>query len=326
MKMFRKAVRILKATVGITSNHEPHLPGLPFPLEVKSLHTDFKEVEELSWDHGPFDATISIEESQQPTVFDRTGDSIRFSGPLTSLEAEATDLRFGFWGNQGLLYRFVLSLLEKKHGIYNLHACALFDEENDRLYVVMGGAGSGKTVYLLSGLEKDLTLFSTETVHFQIRGADISWFKGSLADNVRLGNLMVNFPRFLPEGPTPATEKAWQKKIALDLSSYQTGSDIIKNPDVFFILPHIEEGRKGFISDPITERQNSAKAVFDNLSSKIAESFVLYDHVPVLGFDEEGLARRRLEAATILVSHFSIQSIISVLSNPYECWGNLLDQ
>ena len=325
MNMFKKAVRILRATVGITSNHLGHLPGLPIPLEVKSLQTDFKEVEEVGWDRGFFDGSISIEESRRHLEFDRTGESLAFRGPLTTLEAEATDLRFSFWGNQGLLYRFVLSLLEKKHGIYNLHACALFDGDNNRLYVVMGGAGSGKTVYLLSGLEKNLTLFSTETVHFQIRDADISWFKGSLADNVRLGNLMVNFPRFLPEGPTPAMEKAWQKKIALDLSPYQTKSDVLTNPDVLFILPHIEEGRKGFISDTISEYQKSAKAVFDNLSSKIAESFVLYDHIPLLGFDDEGLVRRRLEAATILVSHFSIRSIISVLSNPYDCWGNLLD-
>jgi hypothetical protein len=326
MNMYKKAVRILRATVGITSNHRPHLPVLPFPLEVKSLHTDFKEVEEVSWDQGPFDGTISIEESRQRPELSRIGESLRFSGPLASLEAEATDLRFSFWGNQGLLYRFILSLLEKKHGIYNLHACALFDEDNNRLYVVMGGAGSGKTVYLLSGLERNLTLFSTETVHFQIKGSDVSWFKGSLADNVRLGNLIVNFPRFLPEGPAPATEKAWQKKMALDLSSYQTGSDILKNPDVFFILPHIEEGRKGFISDTISEHQKSGKSVFDNLSSKIAESFILYDHIPVLGFDEEELARRRFETANILVSHFSLRSTLSVLSNPNECWGPLLDQ
>jgi hypothetical protein len=323
--MFKKAVRILRATLGITTNHQPHLPVLPFPQEVKSLHTDFREVEEVAWEDGHLDGTIAIQECPDPPSLTRREDSITFRGPLSALEAEATDLRFSFWGNQGLLYRFTLALLEKRHGIYNLHACALHDEERDRLYVIMGGAGSGKTVYLLSGLERELSLFSTETVHFQITGADITWFKGSLLDNVRLGNLMVNFPSFLPEGPTPALEKAWQHKIAVDLSSFQTGKDSLTNPDVLFILPHIEEGREGFISGDLSLKQQSAKQVFDNLSSKIAESFVLYDRIPVLGFDEEESALRRLEAAHILVSHFSILSINSVLSNPRECWGEFLD-
>ena len=44
---FRKAVKILKAEVGIESNIVDHIPALPFPLEVKSLHTDFHSVVEV---------------------------------------------------------------------------------------------------------------------------------------------------------------------------------------------------------------------------------------------------------------------------------------
>lgn len=323
--MYKKAVRILKATVGIKSSHYRHLPQIPFPMEVKSLQTDFKDVEEVPWNEGCFDGRISIEDNSGPTHISRDEDSVLVQGPLSEMADSASDLRFSLWGNLGLLYRFVLALLEKKHGIYNLHACALFEKERNRLYVIMGGAGSGKTVYLLSGLGKDLSLFSTETVHFMISGADISWFKGSLVDNVRLGNLMYNFPRFLPEGPTPATDQAWQKKIALDLSSYQTAGDILVNPDVFLILPRIEEGRKGFIADTFSDPKKSARAIFDNISSKIAESFILYDRIPVPGFEDENLCRRRLEVVSILASHFSLRNMMSVLSNPSECWGNLLD-
>lgn len=110
---FKKAVRILKATVGLSTNHRSHLPDLPFPLEVKSLHTDFKEVEEVSWDEDEFDGTISIEEKPGLPELVRTGHKVHFQGPLIDLDSQASDLRFSFWGNQGFLYRFVLRLLEK---------------------------------------------------------------------------------------------------------------------------------------------------------------------------------------------------------------------
>ena len=111
-----------------------------------------------------------------------SGEKARFKGPFLKLTQEASDLRFSLWGNQGFLYRYALYLLEKKHRIYNFHACALFHEKKDQMFVVIGGAGSGKTVYLLSGLIKGLKLFSTETVHFRIEKNAVTWFLGSLVE------------------------------------------------------------------------------------------------------------------------------------------------
>jgi hypothetical protein len=322
--MFKTALKILKATVGIEANKEKLLPPFPFGIEVKSLLTDFHRVNQIphTEDH---DGHIQIKDSPGDAHYERQGRHFIFSGPFESLSREASDLRYSFWGNQGFLYRFILYLLEKHHKIYNLHACALFDEKEHALYVIIGGAGSGKTVYLLSGLEKGLRLLSTETVHFRLKNNDIEWFKGSLLDNVRFGTLVHDFPGFLPDVSLPSPDKLWQKKIALDLSSYATDFDTIQKARAVYILfPHIEEGRKGYVQNDLSEVEKASKLVFDNISQKIVETTILYDQIPFLGLDEKDMARFRLERSYEIVKHPSIVQVVSILSNPKDCWGDLL--
>ncbi len=322
--MFRTALRILNATVGIEVNKEQLLPPIPFDVEVKSLLTDFHRVEQIPYteDH---DGYIRIQESSEAAHYERQDNRYIFSGPFQDLSLQASDLRYSFWGNQGFLYRYALYLLEKCHRIYNLHACALFSEKDHAIYLVIGGAGSGKTVYLLSGLDKGLRLFSTETVHFCIKNNEIEWYKGSLVDNIRLGTLVHDFPQFLPDIEMPPPEKLWQKKIALDLSSYATDFDTIKKVRAVSILfPHIEQGRKGCVQNEVIDVKKSSKLVFDNISQKIAETTILYDQLPVLGLDEKDMARSRLERSSEIVKHPSIDRVVSILSNPQECWGDIL--
>lgn len=323
--MFKTALRILKATVGIQTNKKALLPPISFGIEVKSLLTDFHRVDRIPYSED-LDGYIKILDSPEAPLYERHGNEYNFSGPFAELSRTASDLRFSFWGNQGFLYRYTLYLLEKYHTIYNLHACALFDQDDHALYLIIGGAGSGKTVYLLSGLSKGLRLFSTETVHFRIKNGQIEWFKGSLVDNVRFGTLSHDFPQFLPDAKRPARDKLWQEKIALDLSAYATDFDILKSAEAVYILfPHIEEGRKGFIQNSICDVNKSAKNLFDNISQKIAETTILYDKIPVLGLDDKDMAELRLESAMACVKHPSITQVVSILSNPKDCWGDLLN-
>ena len=322
--MYKTGIKILEARIGIESNREELLLHFPLKTEVKSLLTDFKDVESIPYS-ADLDGYISVEESVEDPSFEISGGKARFRGPFLTLTREASDLRFSLWGNQGFLYRYALYLLERKHGIYNFHACALYHEKNDQMFVVIGGAGSGKTVYLLSGLTKGLKLFSTETVHFRIEKDTVSWFMGSLVDNVRLGTLMYNFPQFLPKIETQEAGKEWQEKIALDLSTYKADFDELKNPrSVAILFPRIEEGRKGFLLNLIEDRRKAVKALFDNISQKISENVILYDKIPVLGFDEKEMALARLKYVNQLVHHKTITKIASILSNPNDCWGDLL--
>lgn len=322
--MFKTALNILKANVGVETNAKKLLPPLPFDIEVKSLLTDFHRVDRIPYTKN-LDGYIRILQSQEAPHYTREKNGFIFSGPFEELSRTATDLRFSFWGNQGFLYRYTLYLLEKYHKIYNLHACALFDPKKHELYLVIGGAGSGKTVYLLSGLEKGLRLFSTETVHFRIKENQIEWFKGSLVDNIRFGTLVHDFPQFLPDVKLPAPDKLWQEKIALDLSSYATDFEALINIEAVYILfPHIEAGRKRFIQNVITSVNKSSKILFDNISQKIVETTLLYDQIPVLGLDQKDMARLRLKTVIECVKHPSITQILSILSNPRDCWGDIL--
>lgn len=321
----KTAVKILKARIGIESNTEELLPSFPLKTEVKSLLTDFRDVEQIPYSEN-LDGHIAVQDSGSELSFELTGERAVFRGPFLNLMQEASDPRFSLWGNQGFLYRFSLFLLEKKHDIFNLHACALYDTEKNHLYVVTGGAGSGKTVYLLSGLEKGLKLYSTETVHFRIDQNTLSWFMGSLVDNVRLGTLVHHFPKFLLHIDTPDTEDEWQKKIALDLSAYKADFEELTAPGAVTILfPRIEEGRESFLLTPVSDKRRAAKLLFDNISQKLSETVVLYDRLPVLGLDEEKMARNRLSNTTRLIAHQSVLQTATVLSNPKECWGELLD-
>jgi len=322
---YRMGVQILETTVGLESNSRALLPRFPPPIEVPSLLTDFRDVREIPDPVRPDGRIVLARTRSGRAEYSLSGRKAIFRGPLLDLERKTSDIRFSLWGNQGFLYRFVLHLLESRHGIFSFHAAGLYEERADRLFVVAGGAGSGKTVYLLSGLAKGLSLFSTETVHFRFEPEGLTWFKGSLVDNIRLGTLVHDFPEFCPAELAGITGDAvWRNKIALDLSARQSSRDTLVQPSLVLVFPHIEEGRPGFVAHSMDDPNLAAKSVFDNLSQKIAETVVLYDRLPVPGFDNAALAGKRLKASQALIKHGSVERIAAVLSNPAECWGDLM--
>ncbi len=322
---YRSGLRILEATVAITSNRKSLLPAVPPPLAVSSLCTDFREVERIPFS-AKADGSIEIVESPAaPADCRMTGTRAAITGPLTSLARRASDERLSLWGNLGFLYRFILFLLEKKHQVYNLHACALYQPHEHRLFIIAGGAGSGKTVYLLSGLKRDLFLFSTETVHFRKEGRHIRWFMGSLVDNVRVGTLRHHFTEFLsPEMTVPRMDE-WQKKFPVDLSSYGWREETLVDPELFILFPRIEEGCRSFIVHPFSDDRETAKFLFSNVSEKLAETIVLYDRIPLPGMDTADLAEARWLACRNLSRHRTAFFCGTVFSGPERCWGDFLE-
>lgn len=260
-----------------------------------------------------------------PARYRISGTRAVWEGPLTALHREASDLRFSLWGNLGFLFRFVLFLLEKKHRIYNLHACALYDPSRHRLFVIIGGAGSGKSVFLLRGLERGLSLFSTETVHFRHEHGSMRWFMGSLADNVRVSTLRRHFPLFLSPAQGFPREDEWSQKKAIDLSSYRCPEKDLIDPAVVLIFARVEEGFGRFVLRPLREKRQASRFLFANISEKLSQTSILYDRIPVPGFDCAELAEARRKACLELAGHRTIAFCGSVLSGPSECWGDLLE-
>ncbi len=324
MSESKTAVRILNATIGISSNRKGLLPSSLSEIKVESLLTDFQRIEKIPYTHG-LDGYISVQEEDAAPSYRVENDVVIFRGPFSHLVRRASDARYTLWGNQGFLYRLTLYLLEKRHKIFNLHSCALYDEKRDILYVIIGGAGSGKTVYLLSGLERGFKLFSTETVHFRLKAGQLTWHMGSLVDNVRFGTLIHDFPGYLRGKKLPPRHKIWQKKMALDLSAYSINKETLQNPrEVYILFPHIERGVEKTICMPLKDRRRASKNLFDNISQKLAETILLYDRLAVAGLDDAELAQHRLEAVHRLLDHPSIVQTASVLSNPEDCWSPIL--
>ncbi len=113
----------------------------------------------------------------------------------------------------------------------------------------------------------------------------------------------------MPDIPISETKDEWQEKIALDLSAHKGKQETLVNPEIVIIFPRIEEGRPGFHLTPMEERK-TAKLIFDNISQKISETVI---------------AQARLNTVNKLAQHNTIMKAASVLSNPYECWGNLFE-
>ena len=117
------------------------------------------------------------------------------TGDFTRYEKECSDNRYSLFGNLGLFFKYLLVTLERYHNIYSFHASSMYSPSRNTLLLVVGGAGAGKTVFLLKGLEDDWRIFSTEMTHFRFTDKGYEFYMGSLYDNIRLGNLIYDFPK-----------------------------------------------------------------------------------------------------------------------------------
>jgi hypothetical protein len=227
------------------------------------------------------------------------------------------------FGNEGLLFRYVLMFMEKKYDTYSFHACSLYDPKQNRMYIAPGRAGSGKTCLILKGLELGLEIFSTEMTHFSFEDG-LTLYKGSLIDNIRVANLKYSYPT-VPEKlnlKLPETDDEWGKKIAVDLSARQTDFDETSSAKVIFVVPHIEEDRSECIAMDIKDKRVAQKALFNNLCDKITENVVIYDDLLLVGLDNPELAKKRFDAAGKILD--LSENVVKVIAGSQNCWNGIL--
>ena len=79
--MYKAGIKILEVEIGIESNREELLFQFPLKTEVKSLLTDFKDVESIPYS-ADLDGYISVEESVEDPSFEFSGEKVRFKGPF----------------------------------------------------------------------------------------------------------------------------------------------------------------------------------------------------------------------------------------------------
>jgi len=323
VQTIKKAFKILKARFAVLANKPELVPDMFFSVAFESLLTDFRSVETIPYTEN-LDFYI-IMNDQQDMPFDITvkDDRIFLSGPVLEATEQASDLRFTLFGNEGLLFRYVLMFMEKKYDTYSFHACSLYDPKNNHMFIAPGGPGSGKTCLILKGLELGLKIFSTEMTHFSFENG-LTLFKGSLIDNIRIGNLKYSYPS-IPDKlglRLPETADEWGRKIPVDLSAEQTKFDTISETKITFILPHIEEERDKCIVTDVKDNRVARKVLFDNISDKISENIVLYDRLIITGLDNPSLAKKRFDAVDKLLG--SVNRVARIIAGSQNCWEGIL--
>jgi hypothetical protein len=333
MNLQRRAIQIVHARLGLVSNNPALLTRAEYFSDrvPQSLLTDYHRVADVPWDGAPtgVDAEIHIVDTPglEPTIAVKPR-RVLAVGDWTALEASNSDRRYSLFGNLCFLFRYTIHALERYHDTWSFHASAMVDRKGD-LWLIPGGAGAGKTVFLLEGLTRGWTIFSTEMTHLRLTEGGYEFYKGSLFDNIRLGTLLYDFPGVLERLGTPTPSPAsdpWGVKITLDLGRAQTPSDVLMSPSLRIVSPKVESGRDRVVVTRIDRREKLVKLLFDDATEKHGGAVLLYDRLPVPSLDTPELMGRRLGAMRQLVERATIKSARSTLCGARNCLEGLLDE
>lgn len=287
-------------------------------LVLESLRTDVYRIERLG-DEVPHDAEMIVHDSPGAQLSLRKGPGrLETWGDFTRLEETCFDRRYSLFGNLGLFFRFATAEMEEK-GLFSFHASALYHEEEDRLLLLVGGPGAGKTVFLLAGVPLGYTVLSTEMTHCRIDDQGAHFYKGALFDNIRVGNFTEDFPEAIEFFglEIPQVDNIWSHKMQVDMTPVATRADIITNPKTVAVFPKVELGRGAPAITPVSDKRYLARLLFANLREKIASSFLLYDEHPVASFDTPERAARCGVFVRQLLPH--IAEAKNTLTGPREC-------
>ena len=330
MNLHRRAIRIVHARLGLVSNDRDLLTRSEYFTDrvPQSLLTDYHRVDDVPWDGAPeaVDAEIRIIDTPglQPAIT-LEPDRVLAVGDWTALEASNSDRRYSLFGNLGFVFRYAIHALERHHDTWSFHASAMVDDKGD-LWLIPGGAGAGKTVFLLEGLSRGWTIFSTEMTHLRLTAGGYEFYKGSLFDNIRLGTLLYDFPGVAERlgVALPPAKDPWGAKIALDLGHVQTPADVLVSPSLRIVSPKVESGRERAVVTRIDRREKLVKLLFDNATEKHGGTVLLYDRLPLPSLDTPALMTRRLAAMRGLVDRATIKSARSTLCGARNCMEGLL--
>jgi hypothetical protein len=330
LELHRRAIQIVRARLGLVSNNGPLLHRSEYFCDrvMQSLLTDYHRVDDVPWETPEaVDAELLVLDlpGVAPAIT-LSPDRVLAAGDWSASEAAASDRRYTLFGNLGFLFRYAIFALEHYHGIWSFHASAMVDDKGD-LWLIPGGAGAGKTVFLLEGLGRGWTIFSTEMTHLQLTDGGYEFYKGSLFDNVRLGTLLYDFPAVVERlGLTlPASPDPWGSKIALDLAHVQTAADVLVSPSLRIVSPKVESGRDRAIVSRLDRREKLAKLLFDNATEKHGGTVLLYDRLPLPSLDTPSLMARRLAAMHGLLDRATLKSARTTLCGARNCLEGLLE-
>ena len=322
--MFQCVIEISGVKICLLSNNKSLLINPRYFEKVvpESLLANYYQIDRIS-NENEFDARVIMIDrpTETPKVFMESNELVAVAD-FSRLEKECEDRRYAFLGTQGILYRFHLWILEKYKGIYSFHSASLFDQENERFLLVLGGPNSGKTPVLLAGVSKGFSVFGTDLTHLKLVDEGYIFYRCGVVDNIRPGHIIEHFPelRALLKGLSwDGDSGLWESKVAVDFRENEYPNDSIKNPKVEIIIPRIEDGKEKVIINEIESRDHLAKELFERASEKIGSTGLMYDSFPMVGFDNQKQAETRFMAMKKLAEKMNLIRAINFIGSPGKC-------
>ena len=320
--MYKRAVRIAQARIGIVSNNEELVTESRYfeGQVMESLLTNIHSIEPIPYTNDLDAYFVAIDDPNIPPQVRVTERVLLATGDFSRYERECSDNRYSLFGNLGLFFKYLLVTLERYHEVFSFHASSMFSPSRNILLLVVGGPGAGKTVFLLKGIESDWQIFSTEMTHFKFTDQGYVFYMGSLFDNIRLGTLIYDFPEANKKLKVemPDVGDVWGHKIAIDMRHIAAKPFYI-NPQVTIVDSKIESGRDTPIVKTITRKEKVVKLLFDNATEKFGSTVILYDHIPVESPDTPKLMQRRLQAMYRFVEEVNLNPVKSILASANNC-------
>lgn len=332
--MFKEAIRIIDVNIGLISNNQDFVRAEEYldaatqakNPQIWSILTALPAPISIPYEEEKMDAFFYVIDmpSAKPSIMVE-GNRCVLIGNFSEYERSVKDLRWNIYGNVGLFFAFALTVLERSASIHSMHASALYNEKENLLLIVAGSSGSGKTVLQLEALlNHDYKVFTTEMTHFRVHEGGCTFFKGSTYDNIRIGNLVYDFPEAIERFniSVPEVEDKWETYLAVDFRPWSSKQDVLENPRVVIMFPRIETGRTEIVLDGKGSYSSFVKSTFDNASEKIYKSQIMYGGYPCFAsFDTQALADQRLEDVRKLLKMDNVTDRIRILASPKDCWA-----
>jgi len=321
IELHKRAVKLLDARIGILSNNKELIYDKRYfesPM-VESQLTNIHKLEDVPYENIDAEFVVIDDPQTKPSV-SIGGRTCFCTGDFTRMEKECQDIRYSVFGNLGLFFRYSLAVLERYHGIYSFHASSMYIPSSNTVLLVVGGAGAGKTVYLLKGVINDWKFLSTEMTHLKMDKDGYKLYKGALYDNVRVGSLVYDFPEAIDKlGITiPKVDNIWGSKIVIDLHHLEA-DDVYTNPTVQVINVRIESDRQKADVSVMKEKDKVVWNLYKNASEKLAPPWLMYEQVPVGSCDDDNIARARLKTMQKFVDVGDLRPVKSIFSGIKDC-------
>jgi hypothetical protein len=324
----QKGYRILGIDYGLASSSGAMLDNQAYftPGEIFSQWANWDELEPVPYSQG-MDSYLYLEDapSSPPSIrFDPS--SLHIRANLKALENDIQDRRWAILGNQGVWFRHALAVQERR-GILSFHAASIYDPKTNQLVMLVGKAGAGKSVYLLSALLAGWQIFSTEMTYLRAEQDRLTLFRGSLVDNILIGSLTQDFPEALSmlDLELPEFSDPWEKKVSVDMHAMAVQSKQLIDPTMILLFPHIERGQARVVIREL-QAQPLTRRLFESASEKIGATLLLHEQLPAISLDTAELAFARLEGVQRLIraDPWKIRSARVVSSGLKNCMEGLM--